>query len=106
MFKKNSSPSVRISEAELYEICHRIVQGENFVQSVYPKEKIVHLPTEVRRHFQLLIALQKPKAAWFHNYAGELFLFAFVAVFALTGKMAIEQYFSTKAEASQVEKNE
>lgn len=105
MYKKNSSPSVRITEQELYELVNRC----SFWHPSYlglTDEEDSQVRKLVKANFRLMTSLQKPKVAWFHSYAGELFLFAFVAVFALTGKMAIEQYFSTKAKASQVEKNE
>jgi hypothetical protein len=91
-FKKNSSPRVSVTENEIYEICARVI-AESRRASPSPFN---HLANETRRHFKLLTALQKPKASWFHNWTSELFLFAAVSTLALTGKIAIEQYFGGK----------
>jgi len=92
--RKLSNDKVFISETELYEICHRIVQGENYMRGPIQNPSWVNLPDEVHKHFKLLRAMHRPKLAWFHKYAFKMTLFCMVAITTLTVKILIENYFA------------
>jgi hypothetical protein len=83
--------TVRISEQELYDICHRIVGGENFIRSQF--EPPIRLKTEVSNHFKLLSQMERPKNRFSNKAAHRLIIFALVSFLALTLKMGCEGYF-------------
>ena len=54
--------------------------------------------------FALISQFRKPKSSWFHSWSDELFIFAFIAVLALTGKMAAENYWKIQKESQEQSK--
>jgi len=90
MFRKNLSSKVSITEQDLYDLSCEII---NRVHPEDPTKFRNIIKSEVSRKFNILESINKTKASWFHEYSGELFLVAAISTIAITGKIAIEQYF-------------
>lgn len=85
------SRTIRLTEQELYEICHGIIGGENFQINKFSAPK--NVAVEVERNFKLLYSMEKPRStSWFSKHTNNLIFFALISFVALSGKMIIENF--------------
>lgn len=84
------SPTIKITEQELYEVCHKIVQGEWLKRNDF--SPAVNVKEEVRHHFRLMSSIEKKPARWIHRKSRNLFLFAAASFFALAIKIFCENF--------------
>lgn len=84
--------TVQINEQELYEINYKIINNSFGIRHFGDRA----IREETARHFKLLTAMQKKRAAWIHSNANKLIVFAFVSFVALTIKISCEAFWGMK----------